>query len=214
VTTHVLPSVITERSRRPDTGGIPVGVWHDLVHELATVRALTAAAILASDEMVRLDLLGLIEAESGEMSALLRTLRPGTETAELVDVGSVAREVIRPLRSTTLAELALLELEVGLVDMSRLSLRRILGNLVGNAVRAAGDGRVEVRVRSSEKGLGVIIEVADSGPGFGQGPTGLVSQGLSIVMELAAAAGGVIDIGKSDLGGAGVTVTLPASRPQ
>jgi C4-dicarboxylate-specific signal transduction histidine kinase len=41
-----------------------------------------------------------------------------------------------------------------------------------------------------------------------------VSQGLSIVVELAAAAGGVIDIGKSDLGGAGVTVTLPASQPR
>jgi signal transduction histidine kinase len=197
-----------------DSGGIPVGVWHDLVHELATVRALTAAAMLASDEAVRLDLLGLIEAESNEMSALLRTLRPGTETAELIDVGSVAREVIRPLRSTTPAELALLELEVGLVDMSRLSLRRILCNLVGNAVRAAGDGRVEVRVGPSDKGIGVIIEVADSGPGFGHGPAGLVSQGLSIVVELAAAAGGVIDIGRSDLGGAGVTVTLPASQPR
>jgi signal transduction histidine kinase len=194
--------------------GIPAGVWHDLVHELATIQALTAAAMLASDEVVRLDLLGLIETESTEMSALLRMLRPGTETAELVDVGSVAREVIRPLRSTTPADLALLEFEVGLVDMSRLSLRRILCNLVGNAVRAVGDGRVEVRVGPSGKGLGVIIEVADSGPGFRHGPAGLVSQGLSIVVELAAAVGGVIDIGKSDLGGAGVTVTLPASQPQ
>lgn len=41
----------------------------------------------------------------------------------------------------------------------------VLGNLVSNALRFAGSGG-EVRVRASREGEGVLIEVADSGPGI------------------------------------------------
>jgi signal transduction histidine kinase len=209
VVLHVPGSKTVKRGGRQ----LPDDVWHDLVHEVATIRALTAAALLAPDATGKRRLLTLIERESTEMSDLLRRTRhAGHADRGPVDVISVVRGVVQPLAPTTPAELTILEHKVGLVDIDRISLRRILRNLISNAVRAAEDGRVEIRVGPTATGLEVAIEVADSGPGFGHGQVGLDSQGLSIVAELAAAAGGVLDIGSSDLGGAGVTVTLPVLR--
>jgi signal transduction histidine kinase len=192
---------------------LPADVWHDLVHEIATVRALTSAAKLAPDNDSRLRLLGLIDAESAEINSLLRQLRPGVTGSELVDVAEVARGVIEPLAPTTPAVLAVRAIDVEPVVIDRASLRRILRNLIGNAVRAAGAGRVEVRVGPTRRRRNVVVEVADSGPGFGHGPAGLASQGLSIVLELATAAGCLVKVGDSDLGGAAVSLILPTSAP-
>jgi len=189
---------------------LPADVWHDLVHEIATVRALTSAAQLAPDKAARLRLLGLIDAESAEINSLLRQLRPGVAGSELVDVAEVARGVIEPLAPTTPATLAVRAVDVDPVTIDRASLRRILRNLIGNAVRAAGVG---VRVGPTRTRRNVVVEVADSGPGFGHGPTGLASQGLSIVLELATAAGCLVKVGDSDLGGAAVSLILPTSAP-
>jgi signal transduction histidine kinase len=201
---------------------IPADIRHDLVHQLATIRALTAAALLVPDGVRRLELLRLIDAESSEVDALLALLGPaggahggverGADGGEAVDVAGLVRSVIEPLVPTTEAALAVSETDVGPAEISRVALRRILRNLIDNAVRAAPAGRVEVRVRPGRQSRGVTVEVADSGPGFGRGPHGLASQGLSIVAELAAAAGGGVNIGRSELGGASVTVFLPATQ--
>ena len=50
-------------------------IWHDLIHELATVRALSAAALDASDDSARVAMLMLIEAETDEATALAQQLR-------------------------------------------------------------------------------------------------------------------------------------------
>jgi hypothetical protein len=56
-------------------------IWHDLMHELATVRALTAAALGASDESARVAMLMLIEAEANEAAALVQQLQPDHHAA-------------------------------------------------------------------------------------------------------------------------------------
>jgi signal transduction histidine kinase len=48
----------------------------------------------------------------------------------------------------------------------------------------------------------LVIEVEDSGPGFGAAAPGLASLGLSVVKDWLAAAGGVLRIGDGGLGGA------------
>ncbi|MGC4937302.1 sensor histidine kinase [Kribbella sp. DT2] len=186
---------------------------------MATIRALTAAALLVPEGARRQELLRLIDAESSEVDALLALAGPDDTSygGEAVDVAGLVRSVIEPLVPTTEAALAVSETDVGPAEISRVALRRILRNLVQNAVRAAPDGRVEVRVRpgaqvGARSSGGVTVEVADSGPGFGRGPRGLASQGLSIVTELAAAVGGGVDIGRSELGGASVTVFLPSTQ--
>ncbi|WP_344209177.1 hypothetical protein [Kribbella sancticallisti] len=46
-------------------------IWHELLHEIGTVRALAAAALEARSEEARLALLTLLDAETAEVSALL-----------------------------------------------------------------------------------------------------------------------------------------------
>jgi len=88
------------------------------------------------------------------------------------------------------------------------SARRVVWNLVDNAVRAAGpDGQVLLAVWSTE--THVRLEVADSGPGFGRGTAGAAGLGLSIVQATVRRFGGEVEVGKSELGGALVAVLLP-----
>ena len=86
-------------------------------------------------------------------------------------------------------------------------LKRVVGNLLDNARRAvATGGEVEVRVR--QRGREALLEVADSGPGFGhlQPQHGL---GLIGVRRFAERFGGDFSVGTSSLGGALVTLRLP-----
>ena len=86
-------------------------------------------------------------------------------------------------------------------------LRRVVWNLLDNARRAvAKGGEVDVRVR--ERGRDALLEVADSGPGFGHLPPqhGL---GLIGVRRFAERFGGDFAVGTSSLGGALVTLRLP-----
>ena len=86
-------------------------------------------------------------------------------------------------------------------------LERAARNLVDNAVRAvAGGGRIEVTVSSC--GTRGVLEVADSGPGFGalaprQG------HGLVVVRHFVERFGGDLEYGTSALGGALVRLSLP-----
>ncbi len=51
-------------------------LWDELVHEVGTVRALSAAALDARSETSRVALLTLLDAETAEISAILdRILR-------------------------------------------------------------------------------------------------------------------------------------------
>ncbi|MDO5629898.1 MAG: sensor histidine kinase [Mobilicoccus sp.] len=103
----------------------------------------------------------------------------------------------------------------------------VTGNLIDNALDALADaeqGRVEVDVDWDADRF--VIAVGDDGPGIDPsdtqrvlqrgwstkaGPAGSRGIGLSLVAQIASAAGGVIDVGRSHLGGALITVTLPAS---
>ncbi|WP_145803943.1 ATP-binding protein [Kribbella amoyensis] len=243
MTVDVLSHIPLQRFSKSGAKLVPADIWHDLVHEFATIQALTAAALLMPEGKSQHRLIRLIEAETVQISDLLSSLgaqpaepeparavapkpRPSVvaEPAPVVplehaDVVEVVRDVVEPLEPTTPI---VLEFHARRrpataaggyrVGMSRVALRRVVRNLVGNALRAAPDGRVEVRVGPGTDPTGVAIEVADSGPGFGQAPRGLAGHGLSIVAGLTSAAGGDLEIGRSDLGGARVTVTLPLTR--
>ena len=57
-------------------------LWDELIHELGTVRALSAAALEARTETSRVALITLLDAETAEISAILdRILREAQETS-------------------------------------------------------------------------------------------------------------------------------------
>jgi signal transduction histidine kinase len=96
-----------------------------------------------------------------------------------------------------------------LIDL--VSLRRIVENLLNNALRASDPGgRVEVTV--SRSGDHAQLSIDDSGPGFGRirpgAGIGLLSS-ISTVIERS----GKVRLEQSDLGGARVSVLLPVVAP-
>jgi hypothetical protein len=52
-------------------------IWGALVHEVATVQAISTAAVEARSDESRVAYLKLLEAETAEMAALVEEVRPG-----------------------------------------------------------------------------------------------------------------------------------------
>jgi signal transduction histidine kinase len=95
------------------------------------------------------------------------------------------------------------------IEANPVLLWRVLTNVVENAARATGPrGRVEITVRYRP---GPVIEVADDGPGFGQGPAGDGSLGLSVVTALLNSCGGSLEVRSPHTGGTLATIRLPAA---
>jgi signal transduction histidine kinase len=94
------------------------------------------------------------------------------------------------------------------VRMEEVVLRRIVGNVVDNAVRAAGsDGHVELGIAIRDQQ--VVIEVRDDGPGFGRVEAN-TGRGLSITRRLLEGCQGCsIEIRQAPQGGVTVSISLP-----
>jgi signal transduction histidine kinase len=187
------------------------GLLHDLGHEITTLTYLVEAVrtdrSLPEDSHYRLELVSL------EMSRLTDLIQQGlsgdfAEGAETVSV----RDLMVQL--TTLADLAF-PAEVTMLpgadvtaDVNPLLLWRVLSNVVANAARAAGGaGRVVLAIRQDD---GPVIDVTDTGPGFGAGPAGKASLGMGIVRSLLESCGGSLAVSSPPGGGTVVSVGLPA----
>jgi signal transduction histidine kinase len=141
---------------------------------------------------------------------------------ERCDVNAVVGDVIRaagdsrgPIRTEITPDLPA-------VSADRIVLRRIVENLVGNAVDAGGAVVVSTSAAERDGGRGVKVVVADTGPGMTReqldrafdgfyttkdGGTGL---GLSIVRRLVLDLGGTLRVDTGPGEGTRVTVELPA----
>lgn len=89
-------------------------------------------------------------------------------------------------------------------------LRRALTNLVDNAVRCAGPDGI-VRLSVGLTGHRAYVAVDDDGPGF-RPAYERTAVGLCIVTEIAAAAGGSLEVGASRRGGVRAVLRIPAIR--
>jgi signal transduction histidine kinase len=152
---------------------------------------------------------------------------------EPVDVAALAAEAVAAQGAAAAARQVTLAIETdGLgpdpppVEADPVRVRQVLGNLLGNALRATPPGgRVTVRVDHADPGW-VRFTVADTGPGFpaeqlprlfdrftksaDSGGSGL---GLAIARDLVEAHGGSIEAANRPAGGASVSFRLPASGP-
>lgn len=190
------------------------------------VEALDTSAHLQMDLIT--DLLDLTSVESGSRILAREPFEPAAEMTELA----------RAIRPT--AEAKGLDLSVACAEMAGLQVRgdprvfrRIVSNLVDNAVKFTREGRVELSARAEETAAGevrVTVEVSDTGPGiapehqyaiFGRffqvdgsdsrevGGTGL---GLAICRSMATLMGGLVQVRSAP--GEGATFTFEVTLPR
>lgn len=191
----------------------------DLSHRLRT--PLTALQLDAEalgpgveQDRIRDDAVRLTDA----VSRLIDEARRPRDDAAVVDLAAVVRE--RALFWSSLAEDQGRPWEVDVdaapvpvpvpVTLPAGEIEAAVDALLGNVFAHTPDG-APVRVRLE----GAAVHVEDGGPGFdgrglargrsGGGSTGL---GLDIARRTAEAAGGSLEVGRSDLGGARVTIRL------
>jgi two-component system sensor histidine kinase MprB len=150
--------------------------------------------------------LSRIRQQTDWMVELLRS----TEDDQQVSVVDLADAVEGPCLATPAGvpyEVNLVTMDAAEVLVNPVDLKRSAWNLLDNARRAvAHGGTVEVCVRRHRRDA--VLEVADSGPGFGQLATH-EGHGLVGVRRFAKRFGGDFSIGSSSLGGALVTLRLP-----
>jgi len=98
----------------------------------------------------------------------------------------------------------------------------LAGNLLDNACKWC-DSQVSLTIKPADADGGIIMTVADDGPGIPQDAADALLQrgsrldesapghgiGLAVVRDIARSYGGEVAVGKSVLGGAEVTVTIP-----
>jgi signal transduction histidine kinase len=166
------------------------------------------------DDMIRLLDDGLLASRAGA----------GELAHELIDVDACVRaEVGDRIASGAPIALAIADGAYPLLG-DRLALRRIVGNLVDNALRFGRHADVAL----AREGAAIVLTVDDDGPGIPvdrracllepftrlessrNRATGGAGLGLAIVRNLAVALGGTVAIGDAPRGGARLLVELPA----
>lgn len=152
----------------------------------------------------------------------LNLSRHWNESAERVDLTQMCRDLV-DAEEVTGADITFVEECEAVVAANPLALRRMVQNLVDNALRYGGSARLAVRCEGSF----ALLEVCDSGPGFPDIPAeellrpfvrGEISRnrqsggsglGLAIANQVVTQTGGTISLGAASGGGARVLVALP-----
>jgi two-component system sensor histidine kinase PhoQ len=138
-----------------------------------------------------------------------------TELSRLVDGLAKVYSDKNPTIDTSVAEDAEFRGDTG--DFLELA-----GNLLDNACKWC-DSQVSLTIRPADADGGMLMTVADDGPGIPQDAADALLQrgtrldesapghgiGLAVVRDIARSYGGEVAVGKSVLGGAEVTVTIP-----
>jgi len=187
-------------------------VCHDLRQPAAAILALVAAAEthpdLPDEIRRRLEQIG---SEARHISTIVAQAAGEGMTFRPLDAGECTAKVVESVRAATSGTITVVA-EAGTTVVADASvLRRALGNLLDNAIRAAGPtGTVLVTVGTIDGW--VQIDVSDSGPGFGSGPVGIAGLGLGIVEWLAASHGGDLSFLESSIGGTLARLRIPAAR--
>ncbi len=192
----------------------------ELLEDDPEQRAVTVSLVL--DELARMNRI------VHDLQTLTKASQPGFVRMEAVDLGGLLDELL--VKANALGDRRW-ELQVRdnvTVVLDRQRITQAMLQLSENAVRHTGPGDV-IRIGGRLMGQDVELFVADSGPGIAPEDREKVTQrftrgagkspdldgaglGLALVTAIAEAHHGRLMIGRSDLGGADMRLTLPAHR--
>jgi two-component system NtrC family sensor kinase len=163
---------------------------------------------------------------------LLRFSRQSARDAQTVQLSPVVQEVLALREYYTRTRSVRVELDIA-PDLPSLAvnedeIKQILLNLVNNSSDALEgmDGSKQISIRAYQNGPRAVIEVADTGPGFGNlnraldpfyttKPVGKgTGLGLSVCYGIVKERGGDLRIENVEPHGALVTIELPVADPQ
>jgi signal transduction histidine kinase len=179
-------------------------------------------AIADIDDMIRLLDDALLSSRAGA----------GGLSQEMVEFAALVRTELDDRRAQGAAVDVVLEPAVGdaIVLGDRLALRRVIANIVDNAIKYGRVAHVQLHVRSSLGRETVVVTVDDEGPGIPADrrqamlepfnrletsrnrATGGAGLGLAVARSLVEAHGGTVEIATAPAGGAQVVVELPVFR--
>jgi len=181
---------------------------HDVGRDLAALSYLVELVRSDSDlDRVTRRRVNLIAHELDRLTELIQNKALRGPEPETLQVRPMLEQIISLAAVLNTTQIRLLMAEDLYMRIDGTSLWRMVANLLENAVRAAGPhGHVEVIVYG---GPDVHIEVTDDGPGFGNGPRGQASLGLSIVTGLAKACGGSLSVRPAEPFGTRAQLVFP-----
>jgi two-component system osmolarity sensor histidine kinase EnvZ len=216
-------------ARRENQGTLLAGVSHDLRSPLGRIKM----ALGMLDETCPSPLIARMERDIAEMESLIGAQlelarAEEREAAQATDIDALLGELIEATEAQSPGHTHLrADPPACHAEIASLALRRILANLLDNALRYAGPGRLElVRRRCS---WGLLIGVRDRGPGipaeqreavfrpfFRLDPsrnraTGGSGLGLAIARQLADTQGWRIAIKPHVGGGASIWLAIPVN---
>jgi K+-sensing histidine kinase KdpD len=204
---------------RPVSRSALAAVLHDLRQPLAAIRALSSAP-LPDGHSAEIELKERLR-QIGELGEWMNELLRGgwsTPPAERagsagrqgrVDAAQVIHQVLIDAVVSFTGTLRWRPSNPIVVSVNASDLRRAVGNVIDNATRAAGPrGRVVVRTRRA--GAKFVIDVEDSGPGFGRVPP-QSRQGLAVTQRILDECRGKLEVGNGRSGGALVRLIVPVA---
>lgn len=234
-----LARIAQERERLADLGAIAARLVHDLGNPISglsmqaqlLMRRVRKQKRPASDTLLQPAerILHAVERLNTLIRGFMDFAREQRLEIEEIDVEDLARSVLDLWAAQRGDGGVALELEcaaaIGTVRGDESKLRRVLENLVKNAIDAIGDrpGMVRVTIENPQPGR-VRISVADDGPGVApdvdvfrlfettkpQG-TGI---GLAVAKQIVLAHGGGIEFANADPHGAVFSIDLPVAGPR
>jgi len=215
-------------------GRLAAGLAHEIRNPLSSisgsVELVAESASLGPEEK---HLLSIVGREVGRLNDLVGTMlqigRPQAPSLAPTDIGQLAAELTSVVeagpgaRGRTLSMACAESPLVAAVDADQV--RQVLWNLLKNALQATPKGgAVTLRLsRPEDDPRGVVLEVADEGPGisddalhrlfetFYSGRPHGIGLGLTLVQQIVQAHGGRIDVASPPGGGATFRVTLPGA---
>jgi signal transduction histidine kinase len=193
------------------------GLLHDLGHQMMTLSLL--AETVRDDSTLSGSSRQRMELVMQEMIRIVDVIKDSMPhgpaevvcaAPSVIDVRRLAGEVSQLAQLAYDTSVVLCPGSPAVLRIGPTLLWRVLANLVDNAVRAAGPhGTVEIRV---EQKLDTVIEVIDSGAGFGSAPCGVAGIGLTVVEQLLQVEGGTLDMATAESGGTCARVSFSLDR--